>query len=87
MRRHRSDSIETDALNSPVYQELFDRLGMNRTLFANVLAKHDVDPDLLASLLTVVLDKYRSLDVWGSKVALQRDVESIIDDFCSRMDG
>ncbi|WP_207280562.1 DNA phosphorothioation system sulfurtransferase DndC [Thiocystis violacea] len=52
----------------PLEQEVLDDL----------LAERDLDPELVDKLLGLVLHEYPDLRVWGSKAALQRDIEQAI---------
>lgn len=52
----------------PVEQQVLDELLVGRNL----------DPDLIDKLLSLVLSEHPDLRVWGSKAALQRDIERVI---------
>ncbi len=52
----------------PVEHQVLDEL----------LAGRDLDPELIDKLLNLVLQEHPDLRVWGSKAALQRDIERVV---------
>ncbi|HAI69833.1 MAG TPA: hypothetical protein DCM38_10425 [Gammaproteobacteria bacterium] len=48
-------------------------------LIKELLPSFDLQEDLIAELLDLVIQKYPSLDVYGSKENLKRDIKLIIE--------
>lgn len=47
-------------------------------ILEELLAEYEIPPELVKHLLYLVNDKYPSLEVWGAKAALERDVAEAI---------
>lgn len=74
--------VNAKMLDTPTYQTLMERYRLSPTQLAEMMTKHEIDPDVFEKLMQAVLDKYRSLDVYGSKAALQRAIEDEIENAC-----
>ncbi|MBK1722885.1 hypothetical protein [Thiocystis violacea] len=51
---------------------------LEQEVLEGLLAERDLDPELVDKLLGLVLHEYPDLRIWGSKTALQHDIEQAI---------
>lgn len=51
---------------------------LEQDVLEDLLAERHLDPELVDKLLSLVLHEHPDLRVWGSKAALQRDIEQAI---------
>ncbi|HRI66101.1 MAG TPA: hypothetical protein PK156_17760 [Polyangium sp.] len=72
-------TVDEELLDTPTYKLLMDRFRISKERLVEMMNAHEVDPDVFEKLMSSVLSRYRSLDVYGSKAALQREIEKAIE--------
>jgi hypothetical protein len=73
-------TVDEELLDTPTYRELMKRFRISKVRLVELMNTTDVHPELFEKLMAEVLRRYRSLDVHGSKAALQREIEKLIEE-------
>lgn len=61
------------------YQRLLQQHNILPTDLLQLFEKHDLDPKLVETLFSTVLQQHRSLQQWGKKTELKRDLERLVE--------
>ncbi len=72
--------VDEELLDTPMYEEITKRFRISKERLVELMNENDVEPQVFEKLMYLVLARYRSLDVYGSKAALQREIESSIEE-------
>lgn len=73
--------VDPELLTRKFYEELLSRHGIPPQALLDIFNKHGVDAVLVEQIFNAVLTQHRTLDAWGNKAALKRELERLVDDW------
>lgn len=72
--------LDPSFLLEDFYQRLLKQHNIPPHELLKLFEKHDLDPTLVEALFSTVLQQHRSLQHWGKKTELKRELNRLVDE-------